>query len=53
MLDMKPVVDLVMNLCCAVCVAGIFICLVMVILELIYIVKLTKNGEKNEKENLH
>lgn len=42
--DIKTVVDFVMNLCCAVCVAGIFICLVWIVLEIIYIVKLIKTG---------
>lgn len=44
--DMKTLVDFVMNLCCAVCVAGILICVVFIVLEIIYIVKLIKTGEK-------
>jgi hypothetical protein len=44
--DMKTLVDFVMNLCCAVCVAGILICVVCIVLEIIYIVKLIKTGEK-------
>lgn len=44
--DMKTVVDFVMNLCCAVCVAGILICVVWIILEILYIVKIIKTGEK-------